>query len=468
MLLPHSRPRSGFVRLLALFVASLAANGAISAQDAQSNTPKQKAAEPAPATQAQIATARRARILEIAWSYVKHEWKAEPQHVLHGRTPDGVLIDTPDAEFREGGFATDGSVNIGIPYQWGGASTLQDFDQGLKDGKFAGHLPRKGAVAVTRHAVGVDCSGLIGLCWELPLRQSTRTLARLCDPLESYGELQPGDIVNRFDHHVMLFVAFEDEARSKLRIIEAASPKVRTRVVTTEWLEQHDYVPLRLQVLDDGWAQPSRHSDKTEQLVTLDSRQSRSFTPLEEAPLREMPPEDFALPLPSEQAPGMLRYEVTGNRHPQVQVERRLAAGSKLGPHPIQCIQLGSKRMSHRMTLPPDANAATRLLAFADFRQKFRDLAISRVRGQAGRYRIGARNFPAESYDIELSAKLLVRRKLFPVQIRARLVRSAALPLQGILEAEFRLRWDRSTDKSAASKRGVGHKNFVLSGYSPQ
>lgn len=399
---------------------------------------------------------------------MKHEWKAEPRHVLHGRAPDGVLIDTPDAAFREGGFATDGSVNIGIPYQWGGASTLLDFDQGLKDGKFAGHLPRKGAVAVTRHAVGVDCSGLIGLCWELPLRQSTRTLARLCDPLESFDQLQPGDIVNRFDHHVMLFVAHENKDRSQLRIIEAASPKVRTRVVTTEWLEQHDYVPLRLQVLGDQWAQQLREPGEPDKLHAFGSEESRSFEPRRDVPLRDAPPQDFALPLPSEQIAGVLRYEVTGNRHPQLLVERRLATSRKLGPHPIQSIQLGSKRMSHRMPVAPDADAAARLMSFADFRQKFRDLAITRVRKQPGRYRIGSRSLVAESFDIELDAKLLVRRKLFPIQIRARFIRSTELPLEGILEAEFRLRWDRSSDKSAASKRGVGHKDFVLSGFSPR
>ena len=213
---------------------------------------------PAPAQKTpQSVDAARARIVAIARSYATHEWKASPKHVLHGRDAAGVLVNTPDAGYREGGFLVDGSVNVGVPYQWGGAVRLTDFDAGLAAGKYAGHLPAKGEIRVSKHAVGVDCSGFVSRCWQLPIRQSTRTLGQLSYRLESFAELLPGDIVNRFDKHVMLFVSFEDEAKSKLRIIEAASPKVRERVVELEYLKKRDYEPAPLPAAGSTLA-PSR------------------------------------------------------------------------------------------------------------------------------------------------------------------------------------------------------------------
>src|SRR5262245_10709528 len=103
---------------------------------------------------------RRARIVAIAESYASHRWTAGPSNVLHGEHQDGVRVDTPDSGHVEGGFTTDGGVNVGVPYQWGGFSSLDEFDAGVRAGRWAGHAPASATSNASYRAVGVDCSGL--------------------------------------------------------------------------------------------------------------------------------------------------------------------------------------------------------------------------------------------------------------------------------------------------------------------
>ena len=104
-----------------------------------------------------------------------------------------------------------------MPYQWGGFSTLKEFDAGLREGKSAGdvYTAEKRKMlndAVSAHAVGVDCSGFVSRCWDLPRAYSTRELPGLCDEIKDWSELRPGDILNTHNSHVLLF---SDWARGK-------------------------------------------------------------------------------------------------------------------------------------------------------------------------------------------------------------------------------------------------------------
>lgn len=150
--------------------------------------------------------------MAIAEAYANHEWTAREQHIYRGRDGDGIQVWTPDW--------TIGQVNRGIPYQWDGFSTIEQFDAGLAAGKFAGdvyHSKPDGS----RFAVGVDCSGFVSRCWKLPVKHSTRSFPGICVRLRDPTELLAGDILDNFDAHVVLFKDFVDSGHTKICCYEA-------------------------------------------------------------------------------------------------------------------------------------------------------------------------------------------------------------------------------------------------------
>jgi hypothetical protein len=202
---------------------------------------------------AAAAAARRARSLAIAERYVDFRWRATPRNALHGPDPDGVQVDTPDDGHRADGFHTDGRENVGIPYAWGGFSTPEEFERGLAEGKLAGHLPLVESAGGSRHTVGVDCSGFISRCWELPLKQTTRTLGALAIALDGTGALLPGDLLNSGDGHAVLFREYVDAERTRVRVYEAGFPEVTSSEYSLEELARAGMRPYRYGPLDPGW-----------------------------------------------------------------------------------------------------------------------------------------------------------------------------------------------------------------------
>jgi hypothetical protein len=176
----------------------------------------------------------RSEVLQRAQAYLNHEWYATPQNVFHGTDARGIRVDTPDVEFRPAGdtppgYWVPGQVNRGIPYQWGGFSTPPEFDAGLRQGKYAGDVSnsyKRNLLddAVSSQCVGVDCSGFISRCWNLPRSYSTRELPGLCDPVMNWDELRAGDILNTRNEHVMLFEGWANAGRTGLIVYETGSP----------------------------------------------------------------------------------------------------------------------------------------------------------------------------------------------------------------------------------------------------
>ncbi|PIE24077.1 MAG: hypothetical protein CSA62_04530 [Planctomycetota bacterium] len=380
--------------------------------------------------------AARARILAIARSYATHQWRASPKHVFHGRDPEGVLVNTPDLGYREGGFSTDNSVNVGVPYQWGGAVRLKAFDEGLKKGKYAGHLPANGEIRVSKHAVGVDCSGLISCCWQLPIRQSTRTLGQLSYRLKSFAELLPGDIVNRFDRHVMLFVGFEDKAKSKLRIIEATSPKVRERVVELSALKKQDYVPLRYRPLDSRWPRPKLAKSSMELNKPAETKQLAN-----EKPYTKIEPSDWIFALRDSKLGDWIRYEIVPSIPGKEKALRSFTFGrSSDATNTITlCTELRGERLYSCYQEKPDTPVARRILDFLSINEHFEDLKLDKVESRPSKTLVAGKLFQTEDIKVELSAKLLLRGRRLATVIRGHLVLSPQLPLQGVLSARFGL-----------------------------
>lgn len=209
------------------------------------------------------AQVKRDEAIRIAEEYRNLRWTASEANVFHGKDANGIWVDTPDASFsRPGtrpGWWRAGGENIGMPYKWGGFSSPKEFRAGLKKGLYAGDIysaekRRLGDAAVSRHTVGIDCSGLISRCWKLRRAYSTHELPALCEPLGSFAELQPGDIVNAPNNHVLLFKSFTDGSKRRILAYEAGSPptwKVLLNSVPLSLLEKDGYRPLRYRKIRD-------------------------------------------------------------------------------------------------------------------------------------------------------------------------------------------------------------------------
>ena len=205
----------------------------------------------------------RQEAIQIAEAYRTFVWQPTAQNAFHGADRAGVRVDTPDQGFRppgsRPGWWVPGAANIGVPYKWGGFDSLKEFAAGVKAGRYAGDVytaekRRQLDAAVSQETAGVDCSGLVSRCWKLDRAYSTRTLPSLCDPLASYEDLKPGDILNTGNSHVLLFKEWTDGTHRRLLAYETGAPptwKVLLDNIPVELLRSQDYRPYRYRLMRD-------------------------------------------------------------------------------------------------------------------------------------------------------------------------------------------------------------------------
>ena len=211
-----------------------------------------------------VSKVTRSEVMATAWRYASHSWIGTVANVRHGPDSTGIRVDTPDVSYRNSGavpgYWIPGEVNHGLPYQWGGFSTPEQFDRGLAAGKAAGDVYTtqkriRLQDAVSSEAVGIDCSGFISRCWNLPRSYSTRELAQLCDALPSWEVLQPGDALNTYNAHVLLFGGWMDRDQRELAAYETGGPPdwmVTRHVLSTKHLKAKGYHPLRYRGIREG------------------------------------------------------------------------------------------------------------------------------------------------------------------------------------------------------------------------
>jgi hypothetical protein len=206
----------------------------------------------------------RPQVMNNAMRYATHPWTGTSANVRHGFDARGIRVDTPDVSYQIAGavpgYWVPGQPTQGLPYQWGGFSTPEEFDAGLAAGLAAGdvYTGEKRALlheAVTQEAVGIDCSGFVSRCWGLPKSYSTRELASLCEELNSWDDLKPGDILNIYNAHVMIFSGWMGPDRKFLAAYETGGPpdwKVMRHAISTDFLKGRGYRPLRYRGIREG------------------------------------------------------------------------------------------------------------------------------------------------------------------------------------------------------------------------
>ncbi len=188
-------------------------------------------------------------VIEKAMLYAEHEWYATEKNIQHGKDENGTYVDTPDTTWKgeelDCGWWKPAENNIGVAYGWGNASSIEEFDQGIIDGKYAGNVPEDTSRYGSKCTVGVDCSGLLTVCWGLTKKIAARQIPDIADVI-SIEEIRQGDVF-AIRTHVMLFKEFVDEERSRVRIIDStrSTGKVSQREFGISELLEQGYMVYR-------------------------------------------------------------------------------------------------------------------------------------------------------------------------------------------------------------------------------
>ena len=206
-----------------------------------------------------IATRRGA--VETAWRYASIEWTPREANIHHGPDADGITVHTPDGSLAkqglQNGWWKPGQPARGMPYQWGGFDTPESFRESLARGEYAGDVStaekqKLGDKVVSRHACGIDCSGLISRCWNLPRPYSTRELPGICHRLASWDELKPGDILLNY-RHVLMFTGWKVPGQWIYAYEAGPFPvwRVNAAGMRKSMLVDHGYSPWRYRGIID-------------------------------------------------------------------------------------------------------------------------------------------------------------------------------------------------------------------------
>jgi hypothetical protein len=194
--------------------------------------------------------ATREQAIATAYRYTQVEWMPDDRHVRHAEDGQGIMVKTPDASIPRGWWKP-GVPAKGMPYQWGGFDTPESFLAKISDGWKAGDIgdaaKRKlGDAGTSAESCGIDCSGFVSRCWQLPRPYSTRELPSICVPLKSWSHLKPGDILLNHQH-VLLFAGWLEGGKSIAAYEAGPIPmwRVNASGIPVGKLEDEGYAPWR-------------------------------------------------------------------------------------------------------------------------------------------------------------------------------------------------------------------------------
>ncbi|MCP5023397.1 MAG: hypothetical protein GY930_16715 [bacterium] len=392
-------------------------------------------------TQEEEVAARRAEFMATAERYRTLEWRASARNRLHGNDASGVPVNTPDDSFREDGWVP-GEVNVGMPYRWGGFDTPESFLAGIAEGRLAGQIPAnngQGAPPASRRAVGIDCSGFVSRCWDLPIKRSTRTFTPLVYELSSFDDLLPGDLINNHDGHVVLFEEFADNDHSRVIVIESSFPKVKRTIYALDRLRSAHMRPMRYKPLDSRWIRVQR-ADESFSVSAL--QEPGVFTRDRGIELPADPMELRLLP-GGWQAGSWARYTTNessskGESQPTLMIT--LARSNESSQVIQTMLDIGGRTMETDTALSVETSLVKALFASARPGARMEDLELIEFEYESGSYHTGEREFKARRLLVEHDAVFRTRGREFPYRCTLEAILSSEVPGLGVLDLHWQSR----------------------------
>lgn len=177
----------------------------------------------------------RERILANAAAFAAHLWTCSLDNQFGGTACEPTWVCDYEAD----------TTYVGLPYDWGGYVTLDEFDQDLADGKGAGSHSEWGVLECT---TGLDCSGFVSQVWEVS-HQNTYSMDTVAHAIAA-DDILPGDAWNKPHSHIVLWVR-KAENGAPVFYEAAGRPVNKTQLTETQaWSYLEGYSPIRLDKLE--------------------------------------------------------------------------------------------------------------------------------------------------------------------------------------------------------------------------
>lgn len=183
----------------------------------------------------------RTKALQIAETYVLHQYECKPNNLAASdvTAPDDDVVRTPSWLII--------GANARLPYKWGGFNTIEQFDAGLANGKYAGDIVTSG---VSSFALGVDCSGYVSRCWQLNEHVSTADMPGITTKYSSWENLKPGDAIHKVGH-VRLFI--KRNSNGSFKVAEAAGRNWDVSYWSFSAKDLENYTPRYYNGMEDNY-----------------------------------------------------------------------------------------------------------------------------------------------------------------------------------------------------------------------
>jgi hypothetical protein len=135
---------------------------------------------------------------------------------------------------------------VGLPYDWGGYMSLDEFDREIAEGYGAGSHSWDGILSCT---AGVDCSGFVSEVWETD-HLTTSTIPDVATRID-WDALKRGDVIDDAGSHVVLFTHIGQDGWPVFWEASGSASKVRLNS-TGGWGYVDGYVPYRFDDIEEG------------------------------------------------------------------------------------------------------------------------------------------------------------------------------------------------------------------------
>ena len=137
----------------------------------------------------------------------------------------------------------------GLPYNWGGIDSPEEFEKKLANGFAAGSHSRYGVSSCT---AGIDCSGFVAFCWGLRSHKYTTGNIRDIAGKPKYNwftDMKPGDALNKPGEHIVLFAGYNTDGT--INIYEANGAAGRVIYHKIAWSKLNRYGPVQYKAIAD-------------------------------------------------------------------------------------------------------------------------------------------------------------------------------------------------------------------------